>query len=287
MPRIFSNWYERATVRSSPHRVLSSINQHHFFSPRLAPFLTHPHIQKLAAPQLTGIEVQLLFYYLKFTEYLETRLVNNTLLSIVNDEFPFGFDASLKNEAYKIYCDEAYHALQSHDMIRQIMNVSHEKPLNLPIALEARLKQLENNFRENLAGLFNLFFVCVAETLVSQELREHNKDDSIHPCIQAIMHDHAKDEATHALFFNEVMVFLSQKLPKNDFQYFVDQIPLFLEAYLIPQKSNLAAILSSYLSDESIEDVFNDCLSEKKMKILVSDSSTMLNRTISEILNKE
>ena len=228
--KVFIKWYERSSVRSAPHRILDSNSQCRFFSPALAPILQHPYLEYLYQEQLRSIEVQLLYYYLRFTEYLETQLVNPVILSIINDDFPIDFSQRIKDVAYKIYCDEAYHALQSHDMIRQIIYVAKEKPIDLQIVIKSRLEKLKMEIDPNLLSLFDLFFVCVAETLVSHELGSHTKDKTLHSAIRAIMQDHARDEASHALFFREIMFVLKDQLSKNDFQSFLNYIPKFLEA---------------------------------------------------------
>lgn len=281
--KVFSNWFDRASVRRSPRRIVSPTSNNKFFSSNIAPILSHPLIAKLPDNIIRKIEVQFLYAYLQFTEYLETHLVNKAILSIINDDFTIKFDSILKIEGYKIYCDEAYHALQANDMLNQVTEITREYPLNLQIPLKSRLLNIENNFPRNLLEFFELFFVCVAETLVSQELREHMKDKSIHPAIQGIMGDHAKDEASHALFFKEVMIFLKKEQFDQDFKVFINHIPAFLKAYLIPDRTNIKTILSPYLKTNAIREVLNESLIPKKVANYVSKSSTMLNKTISEI----
>lgn len=281
--KVFIKWYERSSVRSAPHRILDSNSQCRFFSPALAPILQHPYLEYLYQEQLRSIEVQLLYYYLRFTEYLETQLVNPVILSVINDDFPIDFSQRIKDEAYKIYCDEAYHALQSHDMISQIIDVAKEKPIDLQIVIRSRLEKLKMEIDPNLLSLFDLFFVCVAETLVSHELGSHTKDKTLHSAIRAIMQDHARDEASHALFFREIMFVLKDQLSKKDFQSFLNYIPKFLEAYLLPERQNLYAICAPYMSIESIEVILDELFQPDKVGQFIAEASGSLNRTIEEL----
>ena len=281
------NWDKHSSVRSSPRRLVPVINESHLFSSNLAPILAHSLVTALPGETARKIEAQFLYYYLQFTEFLETCLVNKVILSIINDEFPIKFDEAIKNEAFKIYCDEAYHAQQARDTICQVKNVSNKEPLNLPIALKNRLTFLSDSFPTHMLPYFDLLFVCVAETLVSQELREHMKDKSIHPGIQDIMRDHAKDEASHALFFKEVMICLKRYFSIEDYKFFLNIIPAFLEAYLRPEKGNLQLIFESYIDAASIETIISDSMDAGTMGTLIFNSSKTLRRFIMEIEKEE
>jgi len=281
--KVFMNWDKRSAVRTSPRRILSDQPEYHYFSPNLAPVLGDSSIQQLPKDQLKKIEVQFLYNYLRFTEYLEISLVNTVILSIINNELPITFDSKIRDEAFKIYCDEAYHALQSHDILGQLEDASGEKPLALEIPLKLRLENLRSSFPSVTLPWFELFFVCVAETLVSQELREHIKDETIHPGIQDIMKDHAKDESSHAIFFKEVMVALKTNLTDDDYQVFKKYVPLFLEAYLIPDRNNLNTIFEPYLPGEVSTKLLDEYLQKSSMEAFISKSSTFLQRTLVEI----
>ncbi|MCP4438820.1 MAG: diiron oxygenase [Aureispira sp.] len=280
---IFSKWYKRAAVRSAPQRVIQVDQSSKFFSKNLAPILGHPTIDCLDTEKRSKIEIQCLYQYLQFTEYLETALVNKVILKIMNNAYKITFMPQIKQSAYKIYCDEAYHALQAHDTIKQITTISGQKPLQLPIVIGSRLEQLKQACPITIRPIFDLFFVCVAETLVSQELREHMKDQQIHESIQAIMRDHAKDEATHALFFKEVLIHLKQQLPATSYQWFLETVPKFLEAYLLPNAENLTKILMPYLNHKELEDVLAVTLEPKTTERFIAQAATQLYRILKDI----
>lgn len=263
--RIFSKWYKRSSVRSAPRRLIEARPQYKFFSARLAPFLNHPQLQALPSDQLRNIEIQLLYQYLQFTEYLETAWVNKVMEQIMNKKLPLQIPAPLHQEAYKIYCDEAYHALQAHDTMIQLEKISQKKPLVLAIPLKKRLQQLRKACPEHLQDLFELFFVCVSETLVSQELSEYDNDPTIHPDIQSIMHDHALDEATHALFFKEVIQLLKKQLPLEDFNWFAKHISIFAGSYLYPCEKNLQKIFQQDNKDIALEELMAFIFDEQNL----------------------
>jgi len=254
-----------------------------YFSPSVAPILLHPALEKLNHLQLVSIEVQLLYRYLRFTEYLETQLVNKVILDISNDHYQLHFSKAIKEEAYKIYCDEAFHTLQAADMTEQIRNISEIEPLPLRIELEDRITELKLDFREELVPYFDLFFVAVAENLVSQELNGCVKDKSMHPQIANLMRDHAKDEVSHAIFFKAVMKDLYQNLGVKLFEELASKIPAFLKAYLIPSRENLELIFQPHLSIAGCNELMNDWYEEKNIDNFIRNSSVNLIKTVMSI----
>jgi hypothetical protein len=280
---MFSKWEQRSTVRNAPRRMMTTLDAKCFFSPRMSTLLQQPLVQAMPAQLLRKVEIQLLYRYLQFTEYLETSIVNKTIVQIMNDELPISLVQRLRDEAYKIYCDEAYHALQAHDTIAQLVELSGEQPMDVPIALRHRLPLLRKECPIHLLPLFDLFFVCISETLVSQELREHADDDSLHPSIKAIMEDHAKDEAIHALFFEEVMICLKEQLPKADFNWFLEMIPAFLGAYLLPDKESWTAILSAYIEPEQLDEILEKSLAPTLMQPFIKAAATQVYRIVERL----
>jgi hypothetical protein len=283
--KIFSKWEERSSVRNAPRRIISASDKNKFFSANLAPVLKHKTVLQLTETVQRKLEIQFLYRYLQFTEYLETSLVNKVIAGIMNDEFPIKFDDRLKDEAYKIYCDEAYHALQAHDTILQIKTISGEKPVGLPVVLQERLNLLGKQCPHHLLPFFELFFVCVSETLVSQELQNHVNDKEIHHSIQEIMNDHAKDEAIHALFFEQIMICLKKQLPNADYQWFQNIVPAFADVYLVPDKENLRTLFLPYLEQLEVADLIDDALDPTILNDFVKSATSKLYRIILDIEN--
>lgn len=283
---IFKNWEKNATLRNSPIRNLDSLDKSRFFSPSVSPLLNLNFIKELSDGDLKYIEIQLLYRYLEFTEYLETKLVNPELLKIVNDDYGIGFPQLMRVNAYKIYCDEAFHALQAFNMIDQVHQTTGVSSLNYNIDLKDRLDSLEEAMHPSIKDYFKLFFVTVSECLVSQELNGYVKDESVHTEVISLMRDHAKDEAFHAAFFVEVLTFLHKKLGRINFQYFVDLIPDMLVAYLLPDEGDIKRILLQLDNPEIIEKITSEEIKKQYTDAFMANSATYLNKNVSRILNK-
>ena len=96
---IFKKWDKNSAVRISPLRKLKSMDGFHFFSPSVSPILAFDLLKNLPVDSLKYLEVQLLYRYLSFTEYLETKLVNTEILKISNDDYNLGFSQKIKINA--------------------------------------------------------------------------------------------------------------------------------------------------------------------------------------------
>ncbi len=280
---IFSKWYENSSVRISPRRVLHDEPLNHFFSPAVAPILSHTLIQSLQNSSILEIEIQLLYKYLKFTEYLETRMVNKVIVSISNDTDGLDFPEELRKQAYKIYCDEAYHALQASDMCEQVRSVTGVTAIPMMIELERELDYLKSGYPVAIRNYFDLLFVAVSENLVSNELNGCMKDHSIHTEIINLIRDHARDEVAHAIFFRHVLVHISKKLGRESFRLFVESLNSLLWAYLIPDRHNLELILQKHLGDEQCQRLLDEWLSNENCQKIVDRCSTDFRKVVLEI----
>lgn len=261
---IFKNWEKNATIRSTPIRNVESLDNSRFFSASVSPLLDLGFFKELNFEEQRAIEIQLLYRYLEFTEYLETKLVNPQILKIADDQFGLGLSKKVKINAYKIYCDEAFHALQACNMSDQVNEITGVSSIGFNIDLNKQLEALKDAASKEIQEYFYLFFVAVSECLVSQELRGYIRDESIHSDIFALMRDHARDEAVHALFFVEILEILYRKLGEKTFLEFVEIIPAMLRIYLIPEAEVIQRIMNESTIDdhrittELINDIYSD-----------------------------
>src|SRR5262249_22121169 len=127
-------WDRIAAVRAKPRRTL----QHEIasgalvFPASLLPLLRTEVIARLS-PEIEAIEkkmaAQPLYRYLEFTDRLELDAVNVVAQKIARKEIGFDVDEGLAFDAYKVYCDEAYHAYFSIDLKRQAAAATGIAPL--------------------------------------------------------------------------------------------------------------------------------------------------------------
>jgi hypothetical protein len=118
---------------------------------------------------------------------------------------PVRLPARLELDAYKIYCDEGYHALFSVDLKYQ---VAEETGVAWPECSEPHvlrtLRALSQSVAVELRGLAQLFFVMVYETLISGILAALPRDQRVVEPVRRVVQDHAEDEGRHHAYFSEI-----------------------------------------------------------------------------------
>ncbi|HKR48896.1 MAG TPA: hypothetical protein VJT72_04805 [Pseudonocardiaceae bacterium] len=127
---MFDTWYTTAGVRR-PHRRLFTEEREQglaLFSAAEVPEVAHPLVTERGAPIRDFLLTQALYQYLLFTVHLETRVVNRALERIGNGRLGIPMRDQVRLDAYKIYTDEAYHALSNLDLVRQVTTATGIPP---------------------------------------------------------------------------------------------------------------------------------------------------------------
>ncbi|MFD5326767.1 diiron oxygenase [Streptomyces sp. NPDC127092] len=202
----FRNWYERSTVRSAERRTLGPLTAGQgFFAPELVPLASHPLIAGLRdeRPEIyRDVLVRHLYRYLDFTAKLEHLVVNRTVLGIAHGTIGVRLPEAMRLDAFKIYCDEAYHALFSADLAAQVRaatDVRAELP-EVPYFI-TRLERYLEETPDDLTALTEILFVIVSETLITAQLSDMWNDRSVAPAVREAVRDHALDEGRHHAYF--------------------------------------------------------------------------------------
>jgi len=107
----FAAWFERSAVRRMPRRTLAEVTPDELFPPELVPIAGHPLTRGLPPHLFDEVLVQHTYRCLDFTAKLEHLVVNGAVLGIAHDTLGVRVHEDMRFDAYKIYCDEAYHAL--------------------------------------------------------------------------------------------------------------------------------------------------------------------------------
>ncbi|MEV5981319.1 diiron oxygenase [Streptomyces sp. NPDC052114] len=199
------DWYERSGVRSGPHRTVQGPldPSTRFFPHHLVPYWNHPLVRALPDRRRHELLARHLYHYLTFTAHFETRVVNRATERIADGRSGLALPAPVRLDAYRIYCDEGYHALFSLDVVEQIAEATGIPPL--PYAFDPFLNRLDGIGAELLSGepvLAQLLQVVVFETLVTSVLNEVPKDRAVLPVVREIVRDHARDEGHHHVYFS-------------------------------------------------------------------------------------
>ncbi len=257
----FHEWYNRASVRAKPRRVCEGIEPGtHFFPLECAPITCHPIVRNLGPAIAEEALAQYLFSYLRFTDGLEHEVVNQTTRRIATRASGFDIPSEMRLDAYKIYCDEAYHSLFSADLMFQINNLTGFEycTTGLHPALEYFHSKVEGVELEHRAW-FELFFVIVSETLISGTLAKIPQSPNVLPAVRNLVADHAEDEGRHHAFFAQICELAWAQLPEPLRHRIGIALPEFILKFLSPDYPSIRAFLVKYLSVAQTEQVIEEC----------------------------
>ncbi|GAA3570741.1 diiron oxygenase [Streptomyces osmaniensis] len=244
----FRTWYSKASVRKSPRRMVEEGDDDaFFFSPELVPVARHPLVMELPPGTFREILLQHLYRYLDFTAKLEYLVVNRTALGIAQGSVRVDIPEEMRLDAYKIYCDEAYHTLFSVDLLQQVQQRSgvRAKLPEEPYFL-TRLRQYLETLDASRRPLVELLFVVVSETLISASLAEVPADDGVHPTVRAVIRDHAADEGRHHTYFAMLVRYLWAQLDDEARRFASRIVPTLINFFLAPDTPALLDELRGY-----------------------------------------
>ena len=199
----FTNWSEQSWIRSRSLRQGEITGLP--FSPKLVPLAAHSAIANDEEIWLKVLAYKLLGY-LRFTTLLELNHVNPITADIASGRAPCKVTSQERQDAFRIYCDEAGHGLFSEELALQVQKTFnlHHSMLGRP-RMELELEQiLEQNKSQLSNRLIKLFFVAISETLITKYLTVLPNDKSVDALVRAVIKDHADDEAKHHIFYRHL-----------------------------------------------------------------------------------
>lgn len=242
--RPFRLWNEQSWIRSKPVRDegLGGLP----FSPELVPLAQHARVAGEPGVQARALAYRLLAH-LQFTTLLELRHINPACALLVEGRAPVALSEEQRQDALRIYCDEAGHAL-----FVEILSTQVEEHFGVRRGVLGRprfdslLEELIDEQRGALSeGLIRLLFASVSETLITQVLRDIPGDPRVGPAVRAVIGDHADDEARHSAFFRWYFdkLWTSLELPQQERAAAV--LPRLLWTFLGPDPALDAGVLGS------------------------------------------
>jgi hypothetical protein len=260
------DWFDKAGVRVDPRRLLRDEvdSGKQLFTRGLIPYLAHPHVQALEPRVADAIIARHTYNYFAFTAHFETRVVNRATELIANGRLDTPTAPDLRFDAYKIYCDEAYHALYSFDVIRQLEMSTGIAALTYhfdPVlaALDAAAAQS----LPHSGTLPQLLQVVVFETLVTTLLAELPNDPDLVGLVRCTVRDHARDEGRHHAYFSQFFRELWTGLDEPTRRQAAVALPRLIALSLRPTLQAVAgtlqaAGLSRGQASEVLADVYPD-----------------------------
>jgi P-aminobenzoate N-oxygenase AurF len=229
-------WHDRAAVRANPRRRISAdAGNLLFFSPDLVPVAAHPLVRALPEHVFRQILIQHLYRYLDFTAKLESIVVNRAVLSMALGTVGVRLPPEMRLDAYKIYCDEAYHTLMCADLAWQARVVTGVDPRlpREPFFLR-RLAEIQEGIPAEFRALVELLFVIVSETLISATLAEVPDSADVVGAVRETVSDHAGDEGRHHAYFAIFLKLLWAQLTPAERDHAGAWVPRLADAFLRP-----------------------------------------------------
>ncbi|MEW2592250.1 diiron oxygenase [Micromonospora aurantiaca] len=256
----FGSWDTRASVRAKPRRLLDSAGSRLYYPPELLPIVSHPLITAQGEALRHRLLVQQLFGYLHFTTELEELAVIPIVSKISRGRSGLVLPEQMREDAYKIATDEAWHAQFSYDLIRQVESETGVRRCipELP-AFVGRLDRVRSMLPAEVRGAEGLMFSIVSETLISSILADLPRDRRLPTAVRELVRDHAEDEGRHHAYFRSLLRIFWSSLSGRQRRQIGPHFPAAIRAFLEPDLRALAGSLSNAgLSAEAAEQVLSE-----------------------------
>lgn len=277
---VMNKWDSKSAVRSKPRRILADEDQDRlFFSSKLIPSSTHSLILKQGDDQVKEFLTRHLYSYLDFTTILEQEIVNPVVLRLSRDAFGLEIPDDMKFDGYRIYCDEAYHALFSADTKRQVEGYTGLIPSPMVEPTFSRtLREAKESLPNDLGGLVDLCASIVSETLISGSLTTIPTDKNVVSFVRDMIADHAADERTHHAYFTKIFEMAWPQIDRKTQQFLSPYFADFIVAFLTPDiRSQLNSLNQIGFNREEAEQILCESYPDEK---LISDTRYSARNTI-------
>jgi len=282
----FGRWNERASVRSKPTRVLEECPEEQlYFPPETVPIASHPLVSRLGEPARRRLLVQLLCQYLHFTTELEELAVIPIASKISRGKAGLVLPQQMREDAFKIVTDEAWHAQFSYDLMRQVASKTGVLPRlpELP-RFVTRLDRIRSGLPSGVRGAEALAFAVVSETLISVILAEIPRDQRLPRAVRESVRDHAEDEGRHHAYFRSVLDYFWAALEPAEHRQIGPCLPQVIFAFLKPDYPALVEALSDIgLGPEEIDQVLCESYPEVAVTEFVADAAANTVRYFGEV----
>ncbi len=241
-----NRWEQRASVRSKPRRVLATdeAGAGLYFPPELVPIATHPLVSGRGADATNRVLMQRLHVYLDFTAELEHEVVNPICAALSRGRTGLRLPDAMREDAFKIYTDEAWHAQFSDDLQRQIVGATGVPAVRAQSqAFMRALVAMQRALPPDIRGLSRVFAAIVSETLISAILADIPRDGRVVTAVREVVSDHAVDEGVHHAYFASLLEHAWLQLSQRQRTSIGVQMPGYIRAYLDPDLPALAEVL--------------------------------------------
>lgn len=242
--KLLSYWDQRSAVRTKTRGYDTYLDENsaYFFRPNLVPLLSHERFRDASPDVMRELQILQLSRYLFNTETMETTVINPALLALQM----LNVDREIKLNAYKIYTDEAYHALMSAEVRYKLHKETGVAEAPLPTSdKQGLVLSAVAGLPEQLRDVGLVAVAAVNETLISANLSQAT-DARLVPAVREMIADHAEDEAMHHVFFSDVFAQLWPGLELGDQRALAPVLALAMQSFLENDASSLACDLERF-----------------------------------------
>ncbi|WP_147267917.1 diiron oxygenase [Spongiactinospora rosea] len=281
----FGNWEQRASVRTGPRRTIDSNEKVIYFPPELVPISSHP----LVTAREDGTEIRLLtrrlYQYLHFTSELEALAVMPVAQLISRGVAGIDLPGNMREDAFKIVTDEAWHAQFSYDLLRQVESQSGlaAGEIGDPSFL-TRLKKIGGRMDPSLRGLQDLLFCVVSETLISAILTNLPQDDRLPDGVRELVQDHALDEGKHHAYFRDFLKYFWHALSTSERRAIGPFVPELVYAFLEPDYAMFEqGLLAEGFTPEEARQIVTESYPRATVRADVAQAGRPVTRYLTEL----
>jgi hypothetical protein len=231
-----------------------------YFSPDLVPIVRHPLVVRLGPSVRREILIQHLYNYFDFTSCFEVEVVNWGVKRIFLKKTGFELPEEMLFDAYKIYCDEAYHSLFCADLKIQIQAVTGVAPNQLDFeSFLSKLDKVQSAVPEDLKPTTRLCIVILFETLISLILHQIPRDERVISAVRQSVSDHADDEARHHSYFSTFLDIIWPQITKQQQSIIGPLLPHFIIKSLEPHYETIKQRLVKFdLTRDEIDQIVEE-----------------------------
>ncbi|GID90954.1 diiron oxygenase [Amorphoplanes digitatis] len=270
-------WYDDAAVRGQRRRILHEDRERGLvlFPEKEIPYLGHEAVVALAPAARDALVARHLYQYLLYTVHLETKVVNRGVAMVANDEADYAIAPQTRLDAFKIYCDEGYHAMFNLDVVQQIERATGVA--SLPYDFRPRLDRLDHTahrFFPEHPRLGRLLQVAVFETVVTATLADLPRDPTVYRVVRDVVGDHARDEAHHHAFFVRFFRETWTHLTAGQRVAVARALPHLIDDCLRPDVATIRrSLIAAGLPAPVAADVVADCYAEPAVRAVIRRSA--------------
>lgn len=240
------SWSRRSTVRTRPWPDVAQLGGGSLFPRELVPVAGHPLLDEQGGLR-DKIVARHLYRHMHFTAKLEHLVVNEVARKLAHGEAGVQIPEQMKLEAFKLYCDEAYHAVVAAEIA---FSVARDRGVTADWQDQPyfmmRLERIKDKAGTHLAPLLNLLFVIVSETLISGTLDRAAGFHDLDGVVRQALQDHAHDERRHHAYFRDVLKQLWSQLGRRERVEAGVFVPALIDAFLCPDFHSLEEELRGY-----------------------------------------